>query len=206
MKKIEHPSKSDIAHYKTINANTKDPDDIEEDFDYDNSMYYLMDTNILYCMFCHIHDPTIFTKLRKHSGTRKIRLCIIGKINNEFQYLANKPDEDCDGIPNDEKLVEFKKKLRALGQSNYLKSGKHSNIWAWAEKFSKNKKKQYLNKKGIGLSVPDCLLLKYYLENQKYELITHDGPLKTAAKEEGGKFSRPEMIFDPISSSTNTNQ
>ena len=196
-------SQSDSSSKERIDSRKKFRNKKQRDYDDDNLVLYLMDTNILYYMFCNKHD--IYTKLKEHSNEKKINLYIIGKINNEFDYLANKMDEEYDGISNPEKLDEFEKKLKELGTVQYLKSRTDSDFWKKAKEFSETKGKSYTNKKGQGLSVPDCLLLKYYLANTKYELITHDGPLKTAAKEEGGKF-RPEMIFDPVSSSTNTNQ
>jgi len=71
----------------------------------------------------------------------------------------------------------------------------------WAKEFAVASENVYYNPRtGNPLGWKDCLLLKYYLDNPKYWLVTNDRPLKKAAKIEGDDKNRKTMIFDPIDS------
>jgi hypothetical protein len=156
----------------------------------DTNMNYILDTNILY--FIHNDkENNIIKKLVDYSKGKKIIFNLVGKMILEYNDLKERKEKI------EEQQIDVEKKFKEVGSLTYRKSGKTSDLWEWAVNFSHNKWKSYNELSGKKPDVVDCLLLKYYLDNPTWVLVTHDIPLKRAAKGEGQNF-REESIFDPI--------
>lgn len=176
----------------------------KNDFDEQDTINFLMDTNIFFEIV--IENWDILRNLKNYANGKNMNFILMKRIEDQCDTVMrtkkSEGNESMDKINIEGKIEETKEKIEKLGTLKQTIEENDKEKWkkiiSWANEFIKNPKYIFGDKK---LEEPDGILANIYLSNGKndFVLVTNDGLLKYAAAMEGEKHNeRKEMIFDPI--------
>ena len=154
----------------------------EPELNYEHEL--LLDTVTVLDVFSN--DMVVITKLKNYEGSNNSLFLVLDRIIKEFRSV-NK-FEDGKYVQPEEVIT----KLSLLGEVNVVKLDWNSPLVHKATELCESRK--YYNKKtGVYLSLTDCLLLQYAIENS-CTLATSDKALIDATIENGGEVFNPREI------------
>lgn len=144
---------------------------------------YLLDTNILYGILKG--DESIIEKIKLHADGKQFEFRLLTRIMMEF-YNMKKFNNITDSNPIKVKHVKtILKKYGKVIEDDF--SEKQIEV---AKQFES---KKYVNNKGVLLSMTDCMLLKYSLDNPHVVIVSHDRLLLNTIIEQNHSI----RTFDP---------
>lgn len=191
-----------LLYYPSIKRPNPNDHSTQNDKQDEHTKHYLLDTNVITNI---LNNPNILEKSKSGPSDKKTIFYIPVEILREFNGLDSKiltsfdePMDDNNLKMNDlesPRIKQIKIILEEIGEVKILYDDDEKTKIKFAIKFQEDKKNEYLNTDGKPLSLVDCFLLKFYLTNSNYWLVTGDQQLQNAAKnDEVSEKREPIMI------------